>query len=232
MELTINQVRNILYKLSGEGLVSFIRKKDKRKGWYIYFWTLDTEKCLVKLQEILKNKIEGLNEQLNSRNNKRYYICKSCDIEVGEEKALAEDFTCEECADVYELSNNQPHIKEIEALIQKKERDLKSVETELEEVREKKDKKRKRKIRKEEREKKAERKAKRKKRQVAKKKGKKKTKKKKKKKTGKMKKLLGKIKKKSKKKSKKKKPRTKKSKKKTTKKSKKTRKKKSSRKKK
>ena len=32
MNLTINQVRNILYKLSAEGLVSFIRKKDKKKG--------------------------------------------------------------------------------------------------------------------------------------------------------------------------------------------------------
>ena len=39
--LTINQTRNILYKLSDYGLVSFIRKKDKRKGWYIYFWTLN-----------------------------------------------------------------------------------------------------------------------------------------------------------------------------------------------
>jgi len=33
--ITINQTRNILYKLSDFGLVSFIRKKDKRKGWYI-----------------------------------------------------------------------------------------------------------------------------------------------------------------------------------------------------
>src|SRR3989338_11520661 len=37
--LTINQTRNIIYKLSDFGLVSFTRKKDKRKGWYIYFWT-------------------------------------------------------------------------------------------------------------------------------------------------------------------------------------------------
>ena len=30
LELTINQTRNILYRLSDYGLVSFIRKKDKR----------------------------------------------------------------------------------------------------------------------------------------------------------------------------------------------------------
>ena len=34
--LTINQTRNILYKLSDFGLVSFIRKKDKRKGSSTY----------------------------------------------------------------------------------------------------------------------------------------------------------------------------------------------------
>ncbi|MEI6850177.1 MAG: hypothetical protein WCK29_03995, partial [archaeon] len=35
MKLTINQTRNILYKLGDEGLVSFIRKKDAKKGgWY------------------------------------------------------------------------------------------------------------------------------------------------------------------------------------------------------
>jgi transcription initiation factor TFIIE subunit alpha len=42
MDLTINQLRNILYKLSAQGLVSFIRKKDERKGWYIYYWTLNS----------------------------------------------------------------------------------------------------------------------------------------------------------------------------------------------
>ena len=32
LELTINQTRNILYRLSDYGLVSFIRKKDKHIG--------------------------------------------------------------------------------------------------------------------------------------------------------------------------------------------------------
>jgi transcription factor E len=38
LKLTINQVRNILYKLSNFNLVTFTRKKDKKKGWYTYFW--------------------------------------------------------------------------------------------------------------------------------------------------------------------------------------------------
>ena len=52
LNLTINQTRNILYKLGDEGLVSFVRKKDNKKGgWYIYFWTLETEKGLEKYKD-------------------------------------------------------------------------------------------------------------------------------------------------------------------------------------
>jgi transcription factor E len=142
MELTINQVRNILYKLSADGLVSFIRKKDKRKGWYIYYWTLKTEKCLVKLEGSLVAKIEGLNHVLGSRETKRFYICKPCAIEVSEEKALEHGFSCEECAEVYELSDNSGPIREAKAKAARVERNLKLIRGELEAIREKERKKR------------------------------------------------------------------------------------------
>jgi len=142
MNLTINQVRNILYKLSAEGLVSFTRKKDKRKGWYIYFWTLDTEKCMVRLEQALIGKIKLLNEELKGRELKRFYRCKSCNIEVSEETALAHDFTCEECAEVYELVDNTEPIKEIKLKILRTEKDLKMIQEELVLIREKAGKKR------------------------------------------------------------------------------------------
>ena len=142
MELTINQVRNILYKLSADGLVTFIRKKDKRKGWYIYYWTLKTEKCLVKLEQALIRKIENLNGILGSRETKRFYICKPCGIEVGEEKALEHGFSCEECAEVYELSDNSGPIRDTKAKVTRTEKELELIRGELELIREKEGKKR------------------------------------------------------------------------------------------
>jgi len=142
MELTINQVRNILYKLSADNLVSFIRKKDKRKGWYIYYWTLNTEKCLVKLEGSLVAKIDELNGILRNRETKRFYVCKPCGIEVGEEKALEHGFSCEECAEVYELSDNSGPMREAKARIARVERNLKLIGGELEIIREKEKKKR------------------------------------------------------------------------------------------
>ncbi len=142
MELTINQVRNILYKLSADGLVSFIRKKDKRKGWYIYYWTLKTEKCLVKLEQSLLQKIENFKSTLNSRETKRFYSCHPCGIEVGEEKALEYGFSCEECAEVFELSDNTRSIRDAKAKITRTERELELISGELQAVREKETKKR------------------------------------------------------------------------------------------
>ncbi len=161
MDLTINQVRNILYKLSADGLVSHIRKKDKRKGWYIYYWTLNTKKCLLKLEETLQKKIKSLNEQLASRENKRFYVCKNCSIEVKEETALEHDFSCEECADVYNLVDNEKPKREIKTKISHVNREMDIIKEELSKINQKEAKAKVKREVKEVKEKKAERKAKR-----------------------------------------------------------------------
>ena len=40
----VNVARNMLYRLYDHNLVSFIRRKDKKKGWYIYYWTFNLKK--------------------------------------------------------------------------------------------------------------------------------------------------------------------------------------------
>src|SRR3989344_4111727 len=128
--LTINQTRNILYKLSDFGLVSFIRKKDKRKGWYIYFWTLNIFQSLNLLEQNLKEELVKLENQLKERKEKRYYYCKTCSIEVSEEVALLNNFICTECEQVYNLSNNQEVIENLERSIIKLKKDIRLVNLE------------------------------------------------------------------------------------------------------
>jgi transcription initiation factor TFIIE subunit alpha len=102
--LTPNQARNILYKFSHLGFSSFLKKKDKRKGWYTYFWSIDIVKILSYVRRELEKEIQTLETQLKSRENKRFYICPSCKTEVNEETALLYDFACPECGNIYELS--------------------------------------------------------------------------------------------------------------------------------
>jgi len=158
LDLTINQTRNILYKLSDFGLVSFIRKKDKRKGWYIYFWTLNVHKSLGLLEQKLKEELIHLKGQLKSRKEKRFYVCNTCSIEVSEEAALLNDFICPECEEVYELSDNSVFIKELRKAISRIEKELKFVSEEKNVEGEKIEKKKARKIKKAEEERKAKRK--------------------------------------------------------------------------
>jgi len=145
LKLTINQTRNILYKLADSGLVSFTRKKDKRKGWYIYFWTLDIIKSLELLEKIFFDEINLLKNQLKNRRTRRFYYCSVCNVEVSEETALLNNFTCQECGQVYVLAENDKAVKELENKILKLEKQLKFIQEERgkleEEIRKKKQKK-------------------------------------------------------------------------------------------
>lgn len=134
LKLTINQVRNIFYKLSNFGLVSFIRKKDRRKGWYTYFWTLNTEKALELLEKRLEKEIENLKQQLKSRETKRFYVCKTCKREVSEESALLHEFTCQECGEVYNLNEDQKIFGDLKNEISKLEKYKSGLTEELNKV--------------------------------------------------------------------------------------------------
>jgi len=131
LSLTINQTRNILYKLSDEGLVTSIRKKDKKKGWYTYFWTFNIDRSLFLLKKIILNEIEQLERQLKSREVKRFYICKTCNVEITEENALLHNFTCPECEQVYELNDNAKAISELNLNINKLKKRMEDINKEM-----------------------------------------------------------------------------------------------------
>ena len=150
LNLTINQARNILYKISDYGLVSSIRKKDKRKGWYTYFWKIEILKALEFLRENLLKKIDNAGHQIKSRETKRFYVCERCHIELSEENALISNFTCNECGSILTLKDNTKLIRDLRRNKEKLERDLKIVDEEIAKERGKENKKRGKEMRKEE----------------------------------------------------------------------------------
>jgi len=134
LKLTINQTRNILYKMSDNGLVSFNRKKDKRKGWYIYFWTLDVNRALEILEKKISEEIKQLELQLKNRKTKRFYFCQTCNVEVSEESALLNNFVCQECGQVYKLSEGDAVVKDLEAKINRLQKRLEVIRHERAEL--------------------------------------------------------------------------------------------------
>lgn len=124
LKLTINQTRNVLYKLSDHGLVSFTRKKDRKKGWYIYFWTLNPYQALNLLEDGLKKKLQEQEALLKNRRESNHYFCNNCSVEVNEETALLNNFICKECDGVYQLADNTKAIQEINDKITKLKKDV------------------------------------------------------------------------------------------------------------
>jgi transcription factor E len=127
LALTINQTRNMLYKLADSGLVQFIRKKDKKKGgWYTYFWTLKVKRCLLKYEEKLDAGLKQFEEQFKMRQKDRYYYSPSAELEYTEEEAILNDYTCPETGEVLELKDNSQEVAKIKNEMKKIE-DLKKI---------------------------------------------------------------------------------------------------------
>jgi transcription factor E len=175
LELTINQTRNILYRISENGLVSSTRKKDKRKGWYTYFWKIEAIKTLLFLRNSLTRRIEQLENQIKSRETKEFYYCPRCNIEFSEENALLHDFTCIECGNILERKDNTKLISVFEKNLDKLKEALAKLDEEIRKERDVVEKKKEKEARKVEKEKAAKRAAKRAARKAAKKITKKKT---------------------------------------------------------
>jgi len=137
LNLTINQTRNILYKISDHGLVSFMRKKDKRKGWYTYFWKIEIMKCLEFLKMNLTKKMDQIYHQIKSRETKEFYVCERCHIEFNEENALIYNFACPECGNILSRKDNTSIIREYNKELDKLKKELGLVDEELKKEKEK-----------------------------------------------------------------------------------------------
>jgi len=112
LKLTVNQVRSILYDLSSHSLVTFTRKKDKKKGWYNYFWSLNERRALELILSMKRQSLEILKKRLDIESHETFYKCPSGCIRMTLENAMESQFKCPECGSVLE---EQKHIVNIES---------------------------------------------------------------------------------------------------------------------
>src|SRR3989344_3959385 len=70
----VNEIRNMLYRLYDANLVSFIRKKDKKKGWYIYYWTFNGKRVKDLVSDLKKKRLEALKQRLSREEGGNFYV--------------------------------------------------------------------------------------------------------------------------------------------------------------
>lgn len=111
----VNSVRKMLYALQTSNLVTYYRKKDRQKGWYISYWTLKPESFDHLSIATRKQKLQQLRERLHKEEAYEglFYICPSLCVRFEFDKAAEISFKCPECGSTLQ---HQDNIKTIEQL--------------------------------------------------------------------------------------------------------------------
>ena len=113
METEINLVRNMLYRLFQNNLVHFMRKKDRKKGWYIYYWTFQDNQIKHLFFKLKKDKLTKLKERLQREQGSHFYMCDEQCMRLSFEQAMDFEFKCPECGHLIELQDNAAQVERI-----------------------------------------------------------------------------------------------------------------------
>ena len=105
--LRINMVRKVLYDLFGKALITGIRVKDEKKGWFVYRWRSRRDEVENFIEGQKKKILERLQQRLDYENSSDFYHCGNEDCpRVTFENALELFFKCPSCGNVLNLKKN------------------------------------------------------------------------------------------------------------------------------
>jgi len=119
LKIDIHIIRNILYRLNNEHLATYIRKKDRQKGWYISYWTLNESRFIEVYGKIQDNRLEKLKQKLEKEQEYRegLYICPSLCTRMNFESAMEINFKCPECGRILNPQDNTRTIEHLKSMI-------------------------------------------------------------------------------------------------------------------
>jgi transcription initiation factor TFIIE subunit alpha len=128
LELEVNKTRNILYRLHTHHIVTYHRKKDRIKGWYISYWTLNPKRMQQLVDELNQKKLAMLREKLTKeeQNTNSFFLCPQFCIRVDFDQATEFGFKCPECGSLLAQQDNSKTIANLKQKIKELEGKLKA----------------------------------------------------------------------------------------------------------
>src|SRR3989338_1814084 len=98
-KLDMQTTRHVLYKLNNYNVASYIRKKDRKKGWYISYWTFNRRRVNELIDRLKREKLEKLKDQLKKEesNKDNFFICSKACARLDFDQATEFEFKCPEC---------------------------------------------------------------------------------------------------------------------------------------
>lgn len=118
VKLDMQTTRNLLYTLNSYNVATYIRRKDRKKGWYISYWTFNRKRIKELMDKLRKEKLVKLQERLRKEeaNRDNFFICSKACTRLDFEQATEFEFKCPECGG---LLNQQDNTKTIEYIKEK-----------------------------------------------------------------------------------------------------------------
>ncbi len=125
--LRINIVRKVLYDLFGKALITGIRVKDEKKGWFVYRWRARKDEVDKFIENQKKKITERLQQRLDYEGSAEFYHCGNEDCaKLTFERALDLSFKCPTCGNLVNITKNDKLKKALQYKIDELREDLKN----------------------------------------------------------------------------------------------------------
>ena len=105
--LRINIIRKVLYDLFGKALITGIRVKDEKKGWFVYRWRAKRDHVDNFIDNQKKKILEKLQNRLEYEESSEFYHCgkQQCD-RIKFDYAIELFFKCPVCNEPLNMVDN------------------------------------------------------------------------------------------------------------------------------
>ncbi len=120
----IKVIRRLLYVLYNNNLVYFSRKKDKDKGWYIYYWTLSPDNIRFLYYKKKKEQLTRWQEQLERERKELFFTCPQRCVRLTFDHAMDFEFHCPECGELAQQDSTQDKISQLKQQITSLQKEL------------------------------------------------------------------------------------------------------------
>lgn len=123
----VSQIRSLLYELKAKNLIDYDRRKDKEKGWYLYYWKVVAQNFETVYKNEKQKKLDQFKDRLESEETSIFYICPNFCKRLSFEDSLENNFTCPVCGSLMNEENKgrkiemlKRNIKEHEDMLEQK----------------------------------------------------------------------------------------------------------------
>lgn len=110
--LKINTVRKTLYDLFGKSLITGVRVRDLKRGWFVYRWRAQRDQVDGFIDTQKRKALDRLQKRLDFEESHEFYSCGKPECQKYTfEQSIEIFFKCPDCQETLNLIDNS-HLKE------------------------------------------------------------------------------------------------------------------------